>query len=125
MSKFDRLFRVAKDESAILDEVVPAKPSRRPPGLNSGSAPAVGEVKKGISKSPSLKQVKGLTEVETHDGNKVSGKRQHPDYVGLTTYIRRDIHRRVKIALLVEGQNRELSELVDALLADWLQARAD
>lgn len=126
VSKFDRLFRVAKDESELREEATaPDKGSIRPSGLHSGSASVVGGVKKGTAKSSSLKQVKGLTEAETRAGSKISGKRQHPDFVGLTTYIRKDIHRRVKIALLVEGQNCELSELVDKLLADWLQARAE
>jgi hypothetical protein len=51
-----------------------------------------------------------------------SGKRSDPDYVGFTTYIRRETHRNVKRALLDEPEERELSELVEDLLVKWLQA---
>lgn len=47
-------------------------------------------------------------------------KRSDPDFVGLTTYVRRDTHTQAKIALLQEGQGRELSELVEDLLCGWL-----
>lgn len=53
-----------------------------------------------------------------------SGKRSDPDYVGFTTYIRKDTHRKAKIALLEQGDGRELSELVEELLAQWLRSKA-
>jgi hypothetical protein len=52
-----------------------------------------------------------------------SGKRSDPDYVGFTTYIRKETHRGVKRALLDEPEERELSELVEELLANWLKSR--
>ena|ERR1051326_4076244 len=55
---------------------------------------------------------------------KIRGKRNDPNFVPFTTYIRRDRHREVKIALLKEGKGRELSELVDELLANWLNSLA-
>lgn len=53
-----------------------------------------------------------------------SGKRSDPDYVGFTTYIRKDTHRKAKIALLEEGDGRELSELVEELISHWLKTAA-
>lgn len=50
-------------------------------------------------------------------------KRSDPDYVGFTTYIRKDTHLNVKISLLQEGKGRELSELVESLLSDWMDMR--
>lgn len=52
-----------------------------------------------------------------------SGKRSDPDYVGFTTYIRKDTHHEVKLALLQEKRGRELSELVEDLLSNWLKSR--
>lgn len=52
-----------------------------------------------------------------------SGKRSDPDFVGFTTYIRKQTHRSVKRALLDEPDERELSELVEELLASWLKSQ--
>lgn len=51
------------------------------------------------------------------------GKRSDPTYSQVTAYIPEDLHRKVKIALLVEAQGREFSQLVEALLIDWLNPR--
>jgi hypothetical protein len=50
-------------------------------------------------------------------------KRSDPDFVGLTTYVRKDTHTRAKIALLQEGKGRELSHLVEDLIFDWLNSK--
>jgi len=60
---------------------------------------------------------------ERRRGRPPGGKRNDPDYEQVTAYIRKDIHRRAKIALLKEDRKIEFSELVDQLLADWLQTR--
>ena len=73
-------------------------------------------VKKGGGKSQDA-------EAEPRRRGRPSGKRSDPDYVGFTTYIRRDTHHDVKLALLQEKQGRELSELVEELLTDWLKSR--
>jgi len=49
------------------------------------------------------------------------GKRSDPDFEQVTAYIRKDTHRQVKMALLAQGQNREFSELTQALLSAWLE----
>ena len=49
------------------------------------------------------------------------GKRSDSEYRQVSAYIRRDTHRKVKIALLEE--NREFSELVEELLRSWLDRR--
>ena len=51
-----------------------------------------------------------------------AGKRTDPDYTQITAYIRKDTHHAVKLRLLQEGQ-REFSELLQELLAGWLQQR--
>ena len=50
-----------------------------------------------------------------------AGKRSNEDYRQVSAYIRKDTHRRVKIALLEE--EREFSELVEELLSRWVDSR--
>ena len=52
-----------------------------------------------------------------------SGKRSDADFIQVTAYIRKTIHREVKIALLKSGNDQDFSELVDALLETWVQSR--
>lgn len=49
---------------------------------------------------------------------KRGGKSSDPDYVKLTSYIRRETHLKVKKRLLDEG--KEISELVEELMGKWL-----
>ena len=49
------------------------------------------------------------------------GKRSNTDYRQVSAYIRKDTHRRVKMALVEE--DRQFSELVAELLGDWLDKR--
>lgn len=50
------------------------------------------------------------------------GKRSSEAFVQVTAYIGRQTHRDVKIALLSEGEGREFSELVEELLAGWIES---
>jgi hypothetical protein len=49
------------------------------------------------------------------------GKRSNTEYRQVSAYIRKDTHRRVKMALLEE--DRQFSELVAELLETWLEER--
>lgn len=51
-------------------------------------------------------------------------KRSDPEFVGFTTYIRKETHRKAKMALLEEAEGRELSELVEDLLSKWLKVQS-
>ena len=52
-----------------------------------------------------------------------AGKRSDADFIQVTAYIRKSIHREVKIALLKSGQDQDFSELVDALLEVWVKSQ--
>jgi len=52
--------------------------------------------------------------------SKTKGKRSNPDYEQVSAYIRKETYRNVKIALLQEAEKRDFSDLVEALLTDWL-----
>jgi hypothetical protein len=51
---------------------------------------------------------------------KHSAKSQNPDFVKLTAYVPRELHRAAKVRLVQQG--REISELVEELLTRWLQS---
>ena len=51
----------------------------------------------------------------------VKGKSANPEYMKLTSYIRRETHLAVKRRLLDEG--REISELVEDLMVKWLSQK--
>ncbi len=50
------------------------------------------------------------------------GKRSNDEYRQVSAYIRKDTHRKAKMALLEE--DREFSELVEELLKGWLESRS-
>lgn len=49
------------------------------------------------------------------------GKRSDPDYMQQSIYIRKATNRAVQIALLQHGDERDLSEVVEDLLTEWLR----
>lgn len=49
-----------------------------------------------------------------------TAKRDDPDYKQALAYVRRDTHRRVMMRLA--GEEREFSDLVETLLAEWLNS---
>ena len=51
------------------------------------------------------------------------GKRNNPDYVQTTAYIRRAVHEETQINLIRDG-GREFSELVEELLVAWNHRQA-
>ena len=56
-------------------------------------------------------------------GRPPGGKKSSADYVQVSAYVRKRLYRDVKIALLMDDDGRDFSELVDGLLAGWLERR--
>ncbi len=54
---------------------------------------------------------------------RTGGKRSDPEYTQVSAYVGRETYRRVKIALVMDGE-RDFSDLVDELLRGWLAARS-
>jgi hypothetical protein len=50
------------------------------------------------------------------------GKKDNPDYVQVTVYLRKDIYKTARKLLIDDG--RQVSELVDALVSSWITSRA-
>lgn len=82
-----------------------------------------GKKGKGTAKGGKLKPPVEEQQEDKPRRGRPSGKRSDPDFVGFTTYIRRQTHRGVKRALLDEPEEREMSELVEELLANWLKSK--
>lgn len=53
------------------------------------------------------------------------GKRSDPNFTQITAYISKKTHQNVKLALLNEGQKREISELIEDQLVAWLDQKGD
>lgn len=62
-------------------------------------------------------------ETEAPRRGRPPGKRSSGQHTQITAYIRKDVHRQVKIALLEDDDERDFSELVDELLASWVNDR--
>ena len=56
-------------------------------------------------------------------GRPRNGKRSNPDYKQISALVRKDTHRNVMRALLDEPTDRDVSDLLQALLEDWLSGR--
>ena len=51
------------------------------------------------------------------------GKRSNPDFEQVTAYIRSQTYRQTKIALLMQNELSDFSELVEELLIEWLSTQ--
>lgn len=91
--------------------------------LDAKSSSKVSAKGKGAAKGRRLKPLVEEQYENRPRRGRPSGKRSDPDFVGFTTYIRKQTHRSVKHVLLDEPEERELSELVEELLAAWLKSQ--
>ena len=135
MSKFNKIFEAResgeKTGRDAADEKIPNKTKKIVAGSSGASASKTEKnepsEKKDVQLPPTDSPARDLSAAFESPLAKKRGrpqaKRSDPDYLGFTTYIRRDTHLKAKIALLQEGKGRELSELVEALLSDWLKSR--
>lgn len=54
-------------------------------------------------------------------GRPRNGKRSDPNFTQITAYISKKTHQSVKVALLGEGEGKELSQLIEECLLFWLE----
>jgi len=123
MSKFDKIFEAREQSDEDFQkkpEIV--KPQKKPVAsvpkrLRENKAATTAAVPSNASTTFEKPMP------ERNRRGRPNGKRSDPEYIGFTTYIRKNTHLKVKIALLQERQGRELSELVEELLGNWLQSK--
>lgn len=116
MSKFDKVFEAREDQD---------KENKKAEIKNNAVKNKVSNSSKQNNSSPSKKFLESPSVVTAEPPNvgkqrgRPKAKRSDPAFIGFTTYIRKDTHLKVKIALLQEGKGREMSELVEDLLSNW------
>lgn len=133
MSKFNKIFEARGDGSGKNSENTEESADKKKPSKHSKSTASSGEKsadseknRKPVIKAQSFEQSDSADMQQTaKKRGRPQAKRSDPSYLGFTTYIRRDTHLNAKIALLQEGKGRELSELVETLLADWLKSKSN
>ncbi len=76
-------------------------------------------VKKKPVASPPTAKSEPPPKVKTE--KRAAGKSSNPDYAQVLSYVRRDTHNAVKAALIFDPEKRNLSDLVEELLAGWLK----
>jgi len=115
MSKFDKIFEARETEAVKEIDNDNKEPRPEKSAGKKKNADEANQMALITSELPSK-----LTDQTNTKRGRPPAKRSDPDFVGLTTYVRRDTHTRAKIALLQEGKGRELSELVEDLICGWL-----
>lgn len=113
MSKFDKVFEAR--------ETTDKEKSDSPDKTTRTNKKTVKAAKQSVVETSEINVAAARKEQKQRGRPKA--KRSDPDFIGFTTYIRKDTHRNVKIALLQEGKGRELSELVEELLAKWMKSK--
>ncbi len=119
-SKFRDLLTQARNRTDEDEEVVKEVEAvvERPATFPSTSA----RVKAAASATQSAPVPDSARDASTvKRGRPRNGKRSDPNFTQITAYISKKTHQDVKVALLREGDGRELSELVEECLASWLQ----
>jgi hypothetical protein len=111
MSKFDKIFAARQEPPAKAPKTKASK------AKGAKKVPPTAKAKKPAA-SPAPR-----TTPEAKRRGRPPAKRSNPNYLGFTTYIHRDVHRKVKMRLLENAEDQELSELVEALLRAWLDKK--
>jgi hypothetical protein len=105
MSQFASLFKTDIKEKAEIKSQAKAKTPTK---------------KSDASLSPAGVEILSPQKTE----KRTTGKSSSSDYAQVLTYIKRDTHREVKKALLDDLKSRDLSELVEELLTNWLTKKS-
>jgi outer membrane biosynthesis protein TonB len=118
MSQFASLFKTDGKEKTDAKKKTETKPKtkaekKKPENASLYPAPTA------AAKSVEPITPKPAPKLETK--KRESGKSSNADYTQVLTYIRRETHKAVKRALLDDEQERNLSDLVEELLAGWLK----
>lgn len=123
MGQFDNLFK------EITKEKSQEKPKTKKPKVttskNSGNkSQPKHKTKNSISKSSTARENKSLAENNKTSKGAAKGKSSNSEYKQVLTYLKKDTHRRVRIALLDEAEKRDLSDLVEDLVYEWLNSKS-
>ena len=121
MSKFDKIFENRNNQTGAEEGSAPEPETEKIKPRNSTQ----NSFETQLTNSILAEKSSGTDSIPKKLGRPATGKKNDPIYVGFTTYIRRDTHTAVKIKLLQDGERRELSELVEELLQQWVKQAAN
>ena len=106
MSQFNSLFKTnAEQKSETKSKNNPPEKKR----LSASLSPAGATAATAKREPPAKPEKRG------------GGKSSSADYTQVLTYIKKDTHNAVKAALIYDAEKRDLSDLVEELLAVWLK----
>lgn len=114
MSKFDKIFKAREESSSE-----PVRKTETSPKIAAKAKPLAKKTPKSPSPPPPSPEPKPVAKKR----GRPTAKRSDPNYLGFTTYIHRDVHRKVKMQLLANDEGQELSQLVEELLRKWLSGK--
>ena len=110
MSKFDKIFQARQE--APVKEPKTTPPSKKKVVKKAKPVP--------VKLPPALPTPSPEPAPIAKKRGRPKAKRSDPNYLGFTTYIHREVHRKVKMQLLANDEGQEMSELVEELLRQWL-----
>lgn len=119
MSKFKDILKAAGKTSESTDGVIPdntpSDTSNVTPSPKTNSSDRT-QPEPSPETSP-----KESPEPEPPKRGRPKAKRSDPNFTQISAYIRKDTHRKVKMKLLEIKSERDLSELIEELLQEWLK----
>ncbi|MEA5512303.1 hypothetical protein VB715_21250 [Crocosphaera sp. UHCC 0190] len=79
---------------------------------------------KGESLPEQVENISSDTQVESSFLKKRGGKRSDPNFVQVGVYVPKELHLKVK-KLLLDQPDKDMSDLVSELMADWVEQQED
>lgn len=123
MGQFDNLFKeITKDKSQEKPKTNKSKVTTNK--NNTTKSQPKHKTKTNISKSSDVEKNEGFAENKKISKVAAKGKSSNSEYKQVLTYLKKDTHRRVRIALLGEAEKRDLSDLVEDLVYEWLSSKS-
>ncbi len=137
MSQFAKLFEAVKAEpknveskkkTAKKTEKAAAKKASANDSAKSRAASNLAEIPAAALKSaaePSEIQTSAESSANHQNNQKAVGKSRDADYTQVLTYLRKETHRQIKKVLIDDANQRNVSDLVEELLSEWLSRQLD
>jgi hypothetical protein len=121
MSQFTKLFEAIEDKNPKQVEKQNLESKRKKGSQTKEENPAKKQVKKSVVKETSNTPEKTKNNTVSSKTSKKSGKSSNDDFTQVLTYIRKETHKKTKKVLIDDPEERDLSDLVEQLLSEWLK----
>jgi hypothetical protein len=121
MSQFTKLFEAIEDKNPKQVEKQNLESKRKKGSQTKEENPAKKQVKKSVVKETSNTPEKTKNNTVSSKNLKKSGKSSNENFTQVLTYIRKETHKKTKKVLIDDPEERDLSDLVEQLLSEWLK----